>query len=736
MSDNNTVAELEIIEEVNEIKRAKRKKQKKVKDTGEKKYFKRSYSFLAQGLLCLLFMPYLEIVFHIGNFKEIGEHIILPILFTLPIGALIFLLTGLFSTKVNKILLWVLIPLMTFPYMVETIYEFIFKTPLVMTDIGTGNLQAAAYWRETLAAILGSVPTLLFMTVPMIVYAILLKKGMETYKKRYLYDAVVVVWTIIFFVVSIMPIKMSDRVKSNIYENYYDMYDAKVAIKNYGVFTTLRLSFMQVISSSNKEIDLDSIEIDGPVDMDKFMEESSSTVTENNGDVDADGDGEIDDVIVIDTTPNMLNIDFVKLAESESDAKRKKLNEYFASLYPTRKNEYTGMFEGYNLIYITAEAFSPYCVDEQLTPTLYKLVNTGFVFENFYVPPTGESTAGGEHMNVTGLLTNPNRPSGVYTIQQTMDNYMPYGLGNVFGRMGVTSYAYHNNSLSYYNRIGTLPNLGYIFKAAKAGAVDEKEAIDKGLIFEIDSANRWPQSDLDMMNVTLKEYLKTDGQFHAYYMTVSGHALYTKSGNAQAAKNWHYVENLPYSEEAKGYIACNIELDRALESLIKQLEEAGVLDKTVICMSADHEPYGLQTVTKEELAGHDLDETIGIYKNNLILWNSAMEPVKVEKACTSIDILPTLLNLFGIEYDSRLLMGKDILSTDEGFVIFPGNRSIIFGDVIYNSNTRVTTDLDGNEVSVSSEKLDSMKEKMKLMLAMNQILIDSDYYSSIKEYIE
>ena len=223
--------------------------------------------------------------------------------------------------------------------------------------------------------------------------------------------AVVVVWTIIFFVVSIMPVKFSDKRKSNIYENYYDMYDAKTAIKNYGVFTTLRLSFMQVVSSSNKEIDLDSIEIDGPVDMDKFLEESSSSVVDNNGD--ADGDGKVDDVVVIDTSPNMIDIDFIKLAENESDPTLKKLNEYFASLYPTRKNEYTGMFEGYNLIYITAEAFSPYCVDEELTPTLYKLVNTGFVFENFYVPPTGESTAGGEHMNVTGLLTNPNRTSGV-----------------------------------------------------------------------------------------------------------------------------------------------------------------------------------------------------------------------------------------------------------------------------------------------------------------------------------
>ena len=47
-----------------------------------------------------------------------------------------------------------------------------------------------------------------------------------------------------------------------------------------------------------------------------------------------------------------------------------------------------------------------------------------------------------------------------------------------------------------------------------------------------------------------------------------------------------------------------------------------------------------------------------------------MKSVTVDKVGMSIDVLPTVLNLFGMEYDSRLLMGSDILSSCSGLVIY------------------------------------------------------------------
>ena len=111
-------------------------------------------------------------------------------------------------------------------------------------------------------------------------------------------------------------------------------------------------------------------------------------------------------------------------------------------------------------------------------------------------------------------------------------------------------------------------------------------------------------------------------------------------------------------------------------------------------------------------------------------------PVKVDKVCSTIDILPTLLNLFGVKYDSRLLAGKDILSDADGFVWMTGNGSYLYGNVMYNSRTKAVTDLNGNAIEVSEEELTGMKNKGELMITMNRLLIENDYYNVIREYLE
>ena len=82
----------------------------------------------------------------------------------------------------------------------------------------------------------------------------------------------------------------------------------------------------------------------------------------------------------------MFEIDFDKLYSLADNKKKTWLADYIAGQTPTMTNQFTGIFEGYNLIFLTAEGFSPYAVREDLTPTLYHMINTGFVFDNYYVP--------------------------------------------------------------------------------------------------------------------------------------------------------------------------------------------------------------------------------------------------------------------------------------------------------------------------------------------------------------
>ena len=697
--------------------------------------FSSESALLCRTLLCVLFFVWQEVVFHIFTFRSVGQFIVYPILFALPAGFLLLALTSAFPRKANQIILWISMSFFTFVYMAETVFEHVFKIPLLFSDIHSGNTQVVAYYREILMAILNCLPALLLMLLPLVAFGITLRFGMKLTKKKPIFSLLVLILSAICAGTSLLAIHFSDRKNNSIYDNYHNMFDATAAMEHYGVLTTLRLNAQNLLFPD--EIDPDDIVISGPANLDPSTSTPSTSSPSVSGNPSSNpSSGNIPPAPTVDTSYQMLDIDFVSLANSESNAAVKKLHQYFASLVPTRKNEYTGMFEGYNLIHITAEAFWPYCISEELTPTLYKLLNTGFVFNNFYVPPTGESTCGGEFMNMSGLLPNPHRPSGTYTYYQTADNYMPYALGNVFRRLGVsTCYAYHNNSLTYYKRHITIPNMGYVFKSSNPGSLSASQA--NGLLFKVEHPKSWPQSDLEMINATADEYITADKQFHAYYMTVSGHSNYSFSGNSMASKHKKDVAHLNMSEACRAYIACNMELDRALESLLNKLEHAGVLDKTVICMTADHYPYGLTAEQLCELAGKDLDPTVEQYRNGLVLWNSAMEkPVVVDKPCSSIDVVPTLLNLFGVDYDARLLPGKDILSTDEGFVWFVGNNSFISGNMVYNSKNKAVTDLNGKSLSVDNATLTALKKRGSLMMTMNRLLIENDYYNKIRKHLK
>ncbi|MBP3700137.1 MAG: LTA synthase family protein, partial [Oscillospiraceae bacterium] len=259
---------------------------------------------------------------------------------------------------------------------------------------------------------------------------------------------------------------------------------------------------------------------------------------------------------------NKMDIDFAALNEGASSTTAS-LNRYFGGKAATQQNDYTGLFKGKNLILITAEAFSPYVISEELTPTLYRLTHEGFVFNNFYQPGWGQSTTGGEFAVMTGLI--PTWVNNSLSFYVSHRDYMPLALGNQFRALGYNTLAYHNNSYTYYNRHLTHPNLGYDFYG-----------VGNGLL--VTGGSDWPYSDEEMVMNTVDDYITAyveDGTpFHAYYMTVSGHANWGW-GNAMSAKHREEaVAAYPNaSQPVQGYIAANLEVEYALRYLVERLEE-------------------------------------------------------------------------------------------------------------------------------------------------------------------
>lgn len=381
------------------------------------------------------------------------------------------------------------------------------------------------------------------------------------------------------------------------------------------------------------------------------------------------------------------------------------MNEHFESLEGTQNNEKTGVFQGKNLIFVTAESFADFAVDPVYTPTLYKMQTEGYTFENFYTPIWGVSTSDGEYVNLQSLIPKP----GVWSMKESADNYLPFTLGNQLKAEGYVTKAYHNHKADYYDRDESHPNLGYEYKGQ-----------DLGFEFE----RTWPESDLEMIDETTSDFLITDQNegnkpFHVYYLTVSGHLNYNFEDNYIARKNREAVKDLQMSEGCKAYMACNMELDKAMELLIKRLDEAGQLSNTVIAIASDHYPYGLTPEEIGELKGEQVDTQYQMYQNTFILWTPGMKPEKVEKVCSNMDILPTLSNMFGLEYDCRLMMGRDIFSDEEGLVVFKDK------DWITDKGTREELMADDEEYVRKTDK------KVLEMFAYSSLILDKDYYNKL-----
>ena len=427
---------------------------------------------------------------------------------------------------------------------------------------------------------------------------------------------------------------------------------------------------------------------------------------------------------------NKMELDFTATSDLVGGSTLENMHNYFSSKTASQQNEYTGMFKGKNLIQITAEAFSPYVISEELTPTLYKLTHEGFVFTNYYQPGWGQSTTGGEFAHMTGII--PTWVNGNLSFYASHQDYMPFALGNQLRALGYTSVAYHNNSYTYYNRHLTHPNLGYDYYGQ-----------GNGLTLTVPG---WPYSDLEMMELTapayIEDYVNTGKPFHAYYMSVSGHANWGW-GNAMSAKNREAaVAAYPNaSQPVQGYIAANLELEYALTYLLEQLEAAGIADDTVICMTADHYPYALVTDEVDyyqELSGkQDSELDISRYKNTWLLWSGSMESsVTVNTPCSAIDILPTVSNLFGLEFDSRLMSGHDVFaqnynasqaSTCMPLVILPTNRgySWITAAGTYDAKTRTFTPNPG--ITVADDYVKTVSSLIDAKYSYARQLIQYDY---------
>ena len=635
-------------------------------------------------LIIFLNLLYLEFIYHLFIFNSFKlKHIFLITIFTVLSTIFIDLISSLFTKKVNKWLMIIINCFLSILFIAQIInYRFYGNVISIYSIIHGG--QVFGFLSAIFSVLWQNIICVILLLIPIPFYIIFNKK-IETDNLSWKVILKKNSLLIIVFILSLLSLQTDKKEIYSAKNLYYYRHAPLETVKKLGMLTTLRLDLERTITG---------------------FEENLTKVTDLNL-PEVKEDTKNEDKIKY----NIEDIDFLKLAEEETKTEIKNIHYYMANETPTKQNKYTGMFKDKNLIVITAEAFSPIAVNEALTPTLYKLVNQGFTFTNFYSPIYYVSTSDGEYVSLTSLLPK----ESVWSFYKSSKNYLPYVYGNVFKNLGYETYAFHDGQYKYYDRNLSHPNMGYKYMACGNG------------LEKLMNCKKWPQSDLEMINATFDMY-SNEEKFVAYYMSISGHLEYNFYGNNMANKNKALVADTEYSDKIKAYIACQIELDKALEELINKLKEKDILDDTVIVLSADHYPYGLtnddiNSVTPLEDAKFD------IHKNNLIIWSNTMKKnIKIDKIAESLDILPTILNLFGINYDSRLLIGKDILSDTDGLVIL-NDRSWITKYGKYNTSTQKFTSL--TEEEIPENYVNKINEIVANKFVISKNILDTNYYKHV-----
>ena len=573
---------------------------------------------------------------------------------------------------------------LTLLYGSQIVYHFIFGTLYSVAMVSQSGEAMTNFWRELLAAMGDHFPWLIALLVPLAL-RIFLRKGRKG-ELRAKGRIVLLALAVALFALTRADIRQTGTEMFSD-EDYYRSREIATNqnVQRFGLLTTIRLELTRHAKTEEQ---------------DYYIPE------ETQGENPAQEPAEV--------RYNVMDIDFDALNALTEDKKLLAINDYCSKVTGTNQNEYTGMLKDYNLIVMCAESFSPAAIDKDLTPNLYKLTQQGIIFNNYYntFPNT---TTDGEYALMQGLYPDAGRSKAVSSLYASRNSYLPFTLGNAFqSQRGVESFGYHNYRGSYYGRSESHPNMGYTMKFA-----------GDGMTF----TTNWPASDLEMMEQSVDDYIGKE-PFHAYYMTFSGHYKYDIGTNEMAKRNWDQVKDLPYSSNAiKAYLSCNIEFDKAIGYLMERLEQAGVADRTAIVIAGDHFPYGLKDNEYAELIGHDIDG-FSKFKSTLIFWVGGLEKnIVVDEYCCNVDVLPTILNLWGFEYDSRLLAGTDVFSDGTHAAVLV-DKSFLTDKVWFNASTGEIR-YQVPESEIPEGYVENMNQLIATRFSISADILNTAYYNFV-----
>ena len=425
-----------------------------------------------------------------------------------------------------------------------------------------------------------------------------------------------------------------------------------------------------------------------------YEDDGLTTVDSNNEDVNENSR------IIDDTAWKML-------LENTTNKTYINLSNYFMNRSITPKNDYTGYFEGKNVIVLMLESVNTVINNKEYFPNFARLLEHGWYWENNYSPRNSCSTINNEESGLTSLYTINNICTGnVYK-----NNTYYESLFNLFNNKGYETMSFHDYNEDFYARNVIHKNMG------SNNFYDITDLDD----YEFESLH-WPNDALYLEEVM--PYFINKDKFMIWFTTVSAHHPYGSSDLGELY--YDLFSDTLYDDSVKNYLSKVKVTDDALGVLLDALEENDKLDDTVIVLYGDHYPYAL---TDDEVASfmpYDVTEGFEIEKTPFLIYNSQLEPKTFETNTSYINVTPTIANLFDLDYDPRLYLGEDLFSENLTNRVIYSDGSWQDEVAIYNAASS-SIDYLGEKIYTTSE-LQSINQDVMNKIRMSNLAISEDYF--------
>ncbi len=416
-------------------------------------------------------------------------------------------------------------------------------------------------------------------------------------------------------------------------------------------------------------------------------------------------------------TARSFYIEYIKPEEKISKEDQAFLDGIYSAEDTKTPNDYTGLFEGKNVIFLQLEGMDSWVLNEKHTPNLYKLRKEGIDFKNHYSIYTGGgSTFNSEFAVNTGFTTPISFIENVYNYNS---NSFPYSMPRMFKKANYRVNAFHMNSGEFYSRAINYESWGF---DNYYGLIDISSYDDDSYKLDRELIN----------NQTFEELMfehKPGELFVDYIITYTPHTPFTtEKGTGKLLAEEKYGENIPnLSEESCVYLDV-AETDKMVGMMIKKLKERKLYKNTVIVAYADHYLYTIED--KTILDKHKETSNNLINHTPFFIWcgdKKIFHSAKIDDVTMQMDILPTVLNLFGIDYNSNYYLGSDALDPKRKGYAFFSDYSWYDGKS-YVENGRVTY---GSKMK--KDKIREISSKIEDLIRQNDLTLKFNYFKSVEQ---